>query len=392
VQPIRVAHVVPDLNVGGAETALVRLVEALDRTRFVSLVVTLRDGGALAARAADTGARVVSLGMRSRLPSPVALARLRSALRAFAPDVVQGWMYHGNLAAWAGARLLARRPAVVWNVRQSLATLAHERRTTRLVIRANACLSRRVDRIVNNSRASAAQHAALGFDPQRTEVVPNGFDVELFRPRSDARGALRAALGVTPDALLAGMIARVHPVKRHDLFLGAVAHAVRDGLDVHAVLVGTGASAASADAARLVADARLAGRAHLLGERADVERILPGLDVLVSASGWAEGFPNVVGEAMACGVPCLVTDTGDCAEIVGDAGVVVPAGDGAHLAASLAELLRRPAEERARMGARGRERIRASFTLERCAERYASLYASLAGGAARAAGARTPRR
>lgn len=392
MRPVHVAHLVPDLVVGGAETALVRLLEGLDRARFASLVVTLRDGGALVERARAAGASVASLGMRTRAPSPLTLARLRAALRAFAPDVLQGWMYHGNLAAWLGARLLPVRPAVAWNIRQSLARDAHERGTTRVVIRANVLLSRGVEGIVYNARTSAAQHAALGFDASRAEVVPNGFDTELFRPDPPARAALRAALGIPPDALLAGMVARVHPVKRHDLFLAAIAAAAREGLDVHAVVAGGGAVADDPALAPLVAAAGGAGRVHLLGERQDVERILPALDVLVSASGWAEGFPNVLGEAMACGVPCLVTDTGDCAQIVGDAGVVVAPGDGARLAAALAELLRRPADERRRMGERGRARIVASFTLARCVERYASLYASLAGGAAATAAARTPPR
>ena len=370
--------------------ALVRLLEGLDGARFASLVVALRDGGALVAPAQRAGAQVVSLGMRTRVPSPRTIARLRTALRAYAPDVVQGWMYHGNIAAWLGARLLPERPALVWNVRQSLASLAHERRTTRLVIRASVLLSRHVDCIVNNARTSAVQHAALGFTASRTEIIRNGFDTDRFRPIAAARDAMRAELGLARGVLLAGMVARVHPVKRHDLFLAAVAAAARDGLDVHAVLVGSGATAASPELVRLAAGEGIAERMHLLGERADVERVLPALDVLVSASSWAEGFPNVVGEAMACGVPCLVTDTGDCAEIVGDGGVVVPPGDGARLAAALVALLRLPAPERARMGERGRLRVTAEFTLESCVARYAALYASLAAADGSSAAARTP--
>lgn len=384
MHPIRVAHVVPDLAIGGAETALVRLLEGLDGVAFASLVVTLRDGGALVARAERAGARVVSLGMRTRVPSPGAILRLRAQLRAFAPDVVQGWMYHGNLAAWLGARLLGTRPAVAWNIRQSMASLAEVRRVTRIVIRANAILSRQVDRIVNNSHTSAVQHAGLGFDASRVEIVPNGFDTELFQPSAAAHRSLRAALGLAPDALLAGLIARVHPVKRHDLFLAAVASAVRDGIDVHAVLAGSGTTAGSPELARLLAGDGLAGRVHLLGERTDVERLLPALDVLVSASGWAEGFPNVVAEAMACGVPCIVTDTGDSAAIVGDAGVVVPPGDGARLAAALAELLRLPRDARIGLGRCGRRRVASEFSLAESVRRYAALYTEVARAGSRA--------
>lgn len=382
-QPIRVAHVIPDLAIGGAETALVRLLEDLDRTRFASLVITLRDGGALVERARRAGAGVVSLGMRARLPSPLTLLRLRAALRSFAPDVVQGWMYHGNLAAWTGVRLLRPRPALAWNVRQSLASLDRERGFTRLVIRANQRLSSAADAIVNNSRSSAAQHAALGFDPRRVEVIPNGFDAQRFRPDAEARAALRMRLGIPPDALVAGMVARFDPVKRHDLFLDAVARARGDGLDVHTLLVGSAVAPASGLLAGLIARAGLDGRTHVLGEVDDVARVLPALDVLVSASGWAEGFPNAVGEALACGVPCVVTDTGDCAAIVGDAGVVVPPGDGAALARALLGLLRLPAHERTAMGERGRVRISTDYTLAACTARYAALYATLAGASAR---------
>jgi glycosyltransferase involved in cell wall biosynthesis len=378
VQPIRVGHVIPDLATGGAETSLVRLLEGLDRARFASLVVTLRDGGALTERAQLAGAHVVSLGMRSRLPSPFTIARLRARLRAFAPDVLQGWMYHGNLAASLGVRLVPERPALVWNIRQSMASLAHQRAATRPVIRVNAMLSRRADRIVNNSVTSARQHAALGFDASRVEIIPNGFDTERFRPSAAVRRAVRSELGLAPGALLVGMIARFDRVKRHDLFVAAVAHAVRGGLDVHALLAGIGMTAANPDVARLVSRAGVDGRVHLLGERTDVDRLMPALDVLVSASGWAEGFPNVVGEAMASGVPCLVTDTGDCAAIVGDGGVVVPAGDAGALRDALDALLRSPPARRSALGQAGRERVAAEFSLARCVARYATLYEELA--------------
>jgi glycosyltransferase involved in cell wall biosynthesis len=374
---IRVAHVVPDLALGGTETALVRLLENLDRTRFASLVITLRDGGALVERARRSADDVVSLHMGSRLPSPLVLARLRGVLRAFVPDVVQGWLYHGNLAAWAGARLARTRPALVWNVRQSLADVAHERPLTRLVIRAGATLSTQSDAIVNNSRTSIAQHAQLGFDASRTVHVPNGFDTTLFRPSDAARAALRAELGLRPDALLAGLVARFDPVKRHDLFLAAVAGAVRSGLDLHAVLAGSGVDRANARLRQAIGALRLDDRVHLLGTRHEPASLLPALDVLVSASSRAEGFPNVVGEAMACGVPCLVTDTGDCAAIVADAGIVVPPGDATPLAEALVRLLRAPAAERIAMGERGRDRITSTYRLEQCVARYAELYAAL---------------
>lgn len=383
MQRLRIAHVIPDLSIGGAETALVRLLESLDRARFASLVITLRDGGQLGSRARAV-AEVVSLAMRTRIPAPSTLRRLRTTLRAFAPDVVQGWMYHGNLAAWAGARSLQPRPALAWGIRQSLARIGTQRALTRLVIRAGALLSRDADAIVNNSHASAAQHAALGFAARHVHVIANGFDVERFRPDPAARAALRVALGIPSDAPVAGLIARFDPVKRHDLFLDAAARVHRDAPDLHVVVAGPGCDATNAALARLAARSGLGARVHLLGRCDAIEQVLPALDVLVSASGWAEGFPNVVGEAMACAVPCVVTDTGDSAAVVGDTGIVVPPGDASVLAAGIEGLLRLPATERAALGARARARVASEFTLAACTARYAALYSALASAAARA--------
>lgn len=378
MQRIRVAHVIPDLSIGGAETALVRLLETLDRARFASLVVTLRDGGALLLRARAAADDVVSMGMHGRVPSPGTLLRLRATLRAFAPDVVQGWMYHANLAAWAGVRALSPRPALAWGIRQSLAKLGTQRMLTRLVIRAGAHLSRDVDAIVNNSRASVVQHAALGFAPRAVHVVANGFDVERFRPDAAARAALRAELGIPPDAPVAGLVARFDPVKRHDLFLEAAARVRRGGHDLHVVAAGPGVEASNPALASLAARSDLGTHLHLLGRRDAIEHVLPALDVLVSASGWAEGFPNVVGEAMACAVPCIVTDTGDSASVVGDTGVVVPPGDAAALAAAIERMLDLPRAQREALGQRARARVAAEFPLGACTARYAALYSALA--------------
>lgn len=381
--PIRLAHVITDLDLGGAETVLVRLIERLDRPRFESLVVSLRHPGDLALRVQAAGVRAVSLGMRAAVPGPGSAVRLAREIRAYRPDVIQGWMYHGNLAASLAAVFLRPRPPVVWNVRQSLASLEHEKPLTRVVIRLCAMLSRRAARIVNNSAASARQHVAIGFAADRTVVIPNGFDTERFVPSAAARAALRREIGLPTNALLVAMVARWHPVKRHDLFLEAASGVVRRGVDAHFVLVGPGVVRDNAALAEIVSLSGIAERVYLLGERDDVAAIMAALDVLVSASGWAEGFPNVVGEAMACGVPCIVTDTGDCAAILGECGLVVPTGDSSALAAGMEKLLRLGAAERRVLGAAGRRRVVERYELAATTARYACLYEELARSSSR---------
>lgn len=378
--PLRVAHVITDLDVGGAQMVLVRLLERFDRERFASSVISLTSGGALAERAAGAGATVVSLGMRVGRPSARALMRLAAEMRRFDPHVVQGWMYHGNLAAWLASRLLARRPAVAWNIRQSLATLDHEKPLTRLVIRLGARLSRRVDRIVDNSEASIAQHVAVGFDAERFELIPNGFDTAQFAPDAAAYAALRRSLGLSADARIVGMVGRRHPVKGHGVLLQAAARLAHGGVDCRFVLVGPGVSSDDRDLVRQIRDVGVEDRIHLLGARHDVDRLIPAFDVLACPSLWAEGFPNAVGEAMACGVPCVVSDTGDCAALVAADGVVVPTGKPDALADAIADLLRLPAAERRTLGERARRRVVERYDLAAAARAYERLYQGLVRG------------
>jgi len=370
--------VITDLHLGGSEIALVRLIERLDRGEFESLVVSLMSGGILAERARAAGAEVVSLGVRPRGGWVVAVARIAEVLRRFDPDLVQGWMYHGNLVAYLGARFTDRRPAVVWNIRQSLASLGREKPLTRIVIRLNAWLSRRVVAIINNSETSVTQHASIGFDTERVRIIPNGFDLDKFRPSPEARAAIRREIGVPPDASLVGMLSRYHPVKGHDVFLRAAMQIRRALPRTQFVLAGPGVSWANRDLRARITASGLESSVHLLGTRTDSEALLASLDVLVSASGWAEGFPNVVGEAMATGVPCVVTDTGGSAAVVGQCGTVVAPNDGDALAAAVEEILSLSDAERTALGARARERIASHFEMGRVVALYRDLYQSVA--------------
>jgi glycosyltransferase involved in cell wall biosynthesis len=284
-------------------------------------------------------------------------------------------MYHGNLAA-----LLARpasRPPVLWNIRQSLTDLGRERPLTALAIRAGARLSPQAARIIYNSRASARQHEAIGYDPRRTVVIPNGFDTARFQPALAARDTLVARLGVGRETIVVGHVARFHPMKNHLGFLRAAAMVVAAVPRTIFVLAGQGVDSSNRSLTSAIARLGLTGKVHLLGALDDVPALMAGLDLLCSPSGWGEGFPNVLGEALAAGVPCVATDVGDSAWIVGGAGLVVPPGDDAALAAALTDLIRAPSEVRKALGVEGRRRVQQEFTLEAIAARYEDLYLTI---------------
>ncbi len=379
----RVVHVINSLSTGGAETMLARLVGAADSSRFEHLVLPLREGGPLAERVRETGALTEALqvdGTRNLLTAPI---RLGARLRELRPDLVQGWLLQGNLAATVGASLGRPHAPVLWNVRWTLYDVDSERLTTRALLRISGRLARHPRRIIFNSQLAVTQHAAIGYPSERARVIPNGFDIERFRPDPEARSAVRRELDIRPDAEVVGMVARYHPMKDHAMSLRAAARLVERRPNAMFVYAGRGVDAGNEELSRLVHTMGLAGRVRLLGERQDVARLYASFDVYWMSSvarGIAEGFPNVIAEAMACGVPCVATDIGDAASIIGQTGRVVQSQDWRAFGDATAELLDGGPTTLGRLGNEARERIERDFSLDAVAGAYDALYVEVLAG------------
>jgi glycosyltransferase involved in cell wall biosynthesis len=378
---MRVLHVITALGVGGAENMLLKLLGADTLGGVEQHVVTLLPGGGMVGRVAGACSTLRELDLLGPLALPRGLAQLAAHTRRLAPDLVQGWMYHGNLGATVAAASAGRRVPLVWGVRQSLPSLKGENAFARAAIHLNRVLSRQPDVILFNSHTSLAQHAERGFSTQRAKVLPNGFDTGRFRPDPAARQRLRQAWGVPDDAVVFGLVARWHPVKNHAGFLEAARQLRRAHPQVHLVLAGTGVDASQTLLSQALHDPALAGALHLLGEQRDVPSLMAALDVCVSSSS-AEAFSNTLGEAMACSLPCVATDVGDSADVLGGTGLVVPPGDTAALAAAMAQFAGHGPDaraERAARGARARSRVLEHYRLEAVARQHAELWAGLAG-------------
>jgi glycosyltransferase involved in cell wall biosynthesis len=258
---------------------------------------------------------------------------------------------------------------VVWGLRASDLDFTKYAWPLGALFRLGAWLSPLADVLVVNSEAGRRFHAARGYATGRMVVIPNGIDTERFRPDAASGAAARAAWGVPEGASLVGLVARVDPMKGHEVFLRAAARLARELPRMWFACVGGGADA---DVARLRATAAELGiddRVVWAGAVEDVRGAYAALEVATSASLFGEGFSNVVGEAMACGVPCVVTDVGDSAAIVGETGEVVAPGDIEGLVSAWRELLGQPAEERREIGRRARERIETEFSVERLVRR-----------------------
>ena len=376
---LRVLHVITDLGTGGAEMMLLKVLTEMRATGFESAVVSLRTTGDIGARLQALGIPVEALGMGPNIGTLWAPLGLRRRVKAFAPDVVQGWMYHGNLFATLALWPDRDPPPHAWNIRQTLADIAFEKPASRLVIRANAALSRRPDAIVYNARASVGHHVAVGFSGDKTEVIANGFDTERFRPLPEARRSLRAELDLPPEALVIGYFARFHPQKDHATFFRAAGRFAARHPDARFLLAGSGVTADNDAVVALAREAGVLERCRLLGKRDDMPEAVNAVDISTLTSSHIDAFPNVIGESMACGVPCVATDIGDVADIVGDLGVVVPIGDAEGLAEGWASLAARRKGDGEALAAAVRESIVRRYALSEIARQYAALYRRLSG-------------
>lgn len=374
---LRIVHVIIGLGRGGAEAMLHKLVQTLDPgAGFVHSIVSLTasnrfDYGSL-------GIPVRTLGMSRRVSSARKLSRLRPIVAAERPDLVQGWMYHGNIAATLGTKSSV---PVVWNIRHSVHDVRREKFLTRSILHIGARLSRGSNQLVYCSHVSRDQHEALGYSAESSVVIPNGFDCERFRPDPSRSGALREALGLPADAVLVGNAARFHPMKNHLGLIRAFAMVAANRPDVHLIMTGRRIDRDNPVLLAAVDQHQLGGRVHLIGESESLHDLLPAFDIYVSASSWGEAFPNVLGEAMACGVPCATTDVGDSALIVADTGRVAPPGDVHAMAAAIDEMVSLTDVERSRLGASARMRIQNEFRLEKVGSHYAAMYRRIASGA-----------
>jgi glycosyltransferase involved in cell wall biosynthesis len=372
----RIAHIISGLTVGGAERALSALLGGGLKERFESLVLSLDGGGKMATIIRETGTEVVTLNIGHGRNYLTAVPELLRVIKHFEPQIIQGWMYHGNLAATVASSFMPRETRLAWNVRQTLYDLSLEKPLTRWVIRANRMLSGRPEMLLYNSSMARQQHERFGFSAKRAALIPNGIDLDGFSFSESLRTARRSELAFPKDSVVIGHVARLHPMKDHQRFLRVGESIAARHPNVHFLLIGRNVTWDS-ELLAPIRGSKFAQRVVALGERSDVKQLYSAMDLLCSTSAWGEGFPNVLGEAMASGLPCVTTDVGDSAVVAGHAGIVVPPKDDDALLAALLKLVDMSPDERRDLGARGRAHIRSNFSIGAIVKQYSAAYEQL---------------
>lgn len=350
---VRVLYIVSGLNTGGAEMMLWKLLKAIDRRRFEPVVMVLGELGRPHGLIEDLGVRVHSIKIREGFGGLLRGGIGLRVVKSEAPDLIQGWMYHGNIAATLYKALLGIKVPVLWGIRHTFYRWGDYPIKNRCLIKGGASLSRYVKRVIYNSKESLDRHIRIGYSVENGVVISNGFDCEGYKP-SDARGRknTRKRLNIPVDARVIGLIARWHPMKDHGTFLRSARILANRMANTKYVLVGRGMEESNRRLVRMIGSLNLADNVMLLGEREDIAEITACLDVATSTSAWGEGFSNTIGEAMACGIPCVATNIGDSARVLGKTGICVPAENPSAIAEAWERLLRLPESSRMTLGMR----------------------------------------
>ncbi|MGE0190237.1 MAG: glycosyltransferase family 4 protein [Steroidobacteraceae bacterium] len=372
---IKIVFIITGLSAGGAEIMLLRLLERLD-ARFSKHVISLTNIGEIGTKIRSLGIAVEALGMKPGLLIPLDFVRLIQIIRMLKPDIVHTWMYHSDLIGGLAARA-AGVSAIAWSLRHSNLSPDLNKQSTLLVMRACARLSSWLPRrILSCSEKARTIHIAAGYAANKITVIPNGFDLSSFRPDPIARNLIRTGFNLPLTTPLVGLIARYDPQKNHIGFISAAAHIHRSRPDVHYLLAGKGINRENKELMDMINHAGLSSCIHLLGHREDIPRLMAALDVLASASN-GEAFPNVLGEAMACGIPCAVTNAGDSSYIVGDTGRITRIDDMIELGDAIKALLDLPPNERKLLGINARARVSNNFEINRVVKLYEVFYDDL---------------
>jgi glycosyltransferase involved in cell wall biosynthesis len=374
---MKILYIISGLSTGGAEMMLYKLLSVIDRDIFEPVVISLTDYGSLGNNIKNLNIDVYKIGMKAGFPNPFKVWHFIKLIRKINPELIQGWMYHGNLAALLAKYVLPNRVFLLWNIRHTPDDLKKEKCLTALVIRLGAKFSSHSDRIIYNSNVSEQKHKLLGYDNKNKSIIPNGFNCEQFKAFDNAKSKLRHSLGLKKDTLLIGLVARYHIMKDHVTFLHSAGKLNKTYPEIHFVLVGQGVDKNNPLLIKLIEDLKITENVHLLGKRMDVDEITAGLDIACSSSSWGESFSNAIGEAMACGIPCIVTDVGDSARIVGESGIVVKPGDGKAFTGAMITLIKMSSEERMGLGKLAKNRIIKHFSLNLVIKQYEDMYQNL---------------
>ena len=368
---MKILHIITSLNIGGAEMALYRLLAQMDSGKFESKVISLVPGGPMKERIISLPVCVSDLGMKRGLPSLKGMYKLFKIIKQWKPDIIQTWLYHADLLGLFMGMLFPKCK-VIWNLRCSYLDFNDIPLLTAFTIKLCAKLSFLPNAIIANSHAGLKYHKDLGYKKNQYKIIPNGFDLNIFKPDEKNGLMIRKEFNIPKKSFCIGFIARFDIIKDHENFLKAINIIQKNKQDIHVIMCGEDIDSGNKKLKAWI-DQNNLKNVHLIGKRDDVHNVMNSLDIIVLSSK-GEGFPNVIGEAMACGIPCVATNVGDSASIINNTGFIVPPADHKLLAKAIIKMINMPESKRNELGKKAAKRIALNFSLDAVSKQYESFY------------------
>ncbi len=370
-EKIKVAHMITGLSNGGAESMLFKILKYTDKNKFDLVVISMSDKGYYGDKIKQLGIPVVELNLKKPQFLIINLFRLLRSLKG--TDVLQTWLYHANFFGLILGKLLGVKN-IIWGIRQSNVDEENNKKLTVKIAKLSAKFSKYVTHILSCSDEATKVHIALGYDKSKFRTIYNGFELDKYYFDEGTNAELKEELSLN-DEIIISNVARYDIQKDHNTLLKAINIIYNEYniKNIKLLLCGLNIDESNKALCELIKENMLDDCVKLLGVRSDINKIMSASDIFVLSS-LGEGFPNVLGEAMACNTPSVVTDVGDCKAIVGDCGIVVDKQNPKQLADAIRTLIDLPKQELVQLGNKARERILLNYDIKNITKQYETLY------------------
>ncbi|ETT12283.1 glycosyltransferase, group 1 family protein [Fusobacterium sp. CM21] len=363
----KITHIITGLGNGGAEVMLYKLLKYSNRDLYNMKVISLMDKGIIGEKIEELGIPVYTLNEKRGKIGIKSILKIMKICKE--TDIIETWMYHADFIGFIVAKLLRKK--IIWGLHHSNLEKDKNKRLTLMLAKINSKFSSRVDAIISCSEKGKIEHIKFGYNGKKMKVIPNGFELDNFFYINNAKKELEKEFPSIKDKLIFSLVARYDILKDHKNCLEAMSILKEKKMDFVLVLCGTSINDKNKDLMKLVCDNNLFNEVLLLDRRSDIPLIMSATDVYISSSS-GEGFPNVIGEAMACETPCVVTDVGDSSYIVGNTGRVVERQNPKKLAEAIEEFIKTKDFIKNRKPCRNR--IEKYFEITKIVEEYQKLY------------------
>lgn len=371
---LKLVHLIIGLDNGGAENMLLKLLSTLDQNKYELIVISMMGEGVLGNLIKQHVSKLYTLNLHEKENRIKKLKKFYNIIKIERPHILQTWMYHADFSGIV-IKLLFPNINLVWNIRHSKFIKHVDKKRTIFLAKICGILSCIPNVIICGSESAYESHLKLYYSKKKMIVVPNGFDLQVFYPDLAVKNSIRDQFHIPREATVFGHVGRYHPLKNHENLLRSFSHLQQKHKECYLILCGNNVDLRNEQLNSLLFKLELTN-VLMLGDRRDIPSIMKSFDALLLPS-FSEGFPNVLGEAMATGLPCIVSDVGDSKSIVGQTGYIIENNDVKGLIDCLERFINLSYSGRQKLSLLARTRITDSFSIQAISRNYDTIYSNL---------------